>query len=129
MCPFCHPESNDEQEIVLENELCRFLQIPQKVLIGSGIIVPKHHRETVFDLTAAEWAATFSLLKETKEHLDATYHPDGYNIGWNSGSIAGQEIFHVHLHVIPRFEDEPYAGKGIRYLIKQPENAREEPLK
>lgn len=123
-CPFCAPDTLDNTDIVLENEFCRFLQATQEVLVGSGIIIPKAHRETVFDLTEAEWAATFDLLKRAKALLDAAYAPDGYNVGWNNGSVAGQEIFHVHLHVIPRYTDEPLAGKGIRHWIKQPENRR-----
>ncbi|HCR18189.1 MAG TPA: hypothetical protein DIU35_11970 [Candidatus Latescibacteria bacterium] len=43
---------------------------------------------------------------------------------WNEGEIGGQEIFHVHLHVIPRFADEPYAGRGILYWLKQDANRR-----
>jgi histidine triad (HIT) family protein len=123
-CPFCHPNDADGQRVVLENAHVRFIQQPQPVLVGSGIIVPKPHRETVFDLSEAEWAATFDLLKQAKRKLDAEHHPDGYNVGWNNGAVAGQSVFHVHLHVIPRFEDEPLAGKGIRYWIKQPTNQR-----
>ncbi len=123
-CPFCYLEHNERLQVVLENEHCRFLQEPQEVLIGSGIIIPKEHRETVFDLTEDEWAATFSLLKQVKELLDAEYEPQGYNIGWNSGGVAGQEVFHAHLHVIPRYADEPLAGKGMRYWLKQPTNKR-----
>lgn len=119
-CPFCKPDS----PAVLENEYCLFLQQPEPVLIGSGIIIPKAHRETVFDLTDSEWAATFSLLKSVRQYLDEMYHPDGYNTGWNIGNVGGQEVFHAHFHVIPRFKDEPYAGKGIRYWLKQPENRR-----
>ncbi len=124
-CPFCHPGSNQRQRVVLENEHCWFLQEPQEVLMGSGVIVPKSHRETVFDLTEEEWAATYSLLKEAKNRLDREYGPEGYNLGWNSGIVAGQEIFHAHLYVIPRYADEPLAGKGIRYWLKQPMNRRE----
>ena len=123
-CPFCDIESNTRQVIVLENDLCYFLQEPQKVLIGSGLIIPKAHRETVFDLKPEEWTSTFSLLLEVKNIIDNEYKPDGYNIGWNNGVVAGQEIFHVHLHVIPRFKDEPLANKGIRYWLKQPNNKR-----
>lgn len=123
-CPFCHPEGDANQKVVLENEFCRFLQQPQKVLVGSGVIVPKQHRETLFDLTDEEWMATFSLVKQAKQLLDVRYHPQGYNLGWNTGRVAGQEVLHVHLHVIPRFEDEPLAGKGIRHWIKQAENSR-----
>ncbi len=123
-CPFCCLENNKRQQVVLENEHCLFLQEPQEVLIGSGIIIPKEHRETVFDLPEDEWTATFSLLQQVKELLDAEYEPQGYNIGWNSGSAAGQEVFHAHLHVIPRYTGEPLSGKGIRYWLKQPANKR-----
>lgn len=121
-CPFCNLEN--ASNIVLSNEYCFFLQQEQPVLVGSGIIVPRKHRENVFELTEEEWKATFDLLREVKEHLEEKYSPQGYNVGWNVGSVGGQHIFHAHLHVIPRFEDEPYAGKGIRHWIKKPENKR-----
>ena len=56
--------------------------------------------------------------------IDRALVPTGYNVGWNCGSEAGQEVFHAHLHVIPRFADEPLAGKGIRHWLKQEENRR-----
>lgn len=123
-CLFCSIENDLEQKIVLSNQYCMFLQKPQEVLIGSGVIVPKEHRKTVFDLSKDEWNATFELLQEVKVYLDSKYKPQGYNIGWNVGNIGGQEIFHAHLHVIPRYEDEPMSGKGIRYWLKQPQNKR-----
>ena len=49
-------------EIVLENDRSLFLQAPHQVLVGSGIIVPREHKPTLFDLDDAEWAATYSLL-------------------------------------------------------------------
>jgi diadenosine tetraphosphate (Ap4A) HIT family hydrolase len=123
-CPFCRLVQNEGPQVVLQNEHCLFLQEPQEVLIGSGVIIPIAHRETVFDLTEDEWVATFLLLGQVKGLLDAKYAPQGYTVGWNSGKVAGQEVFHAHLHVIPRYADEPLAGKGIRYWIKQPENKR-----
>lgn len=65
-----------------------------------------------------------SWLHEVKEFLDSKYKPQGYNIGWNVGNVGGQEIFHAHLHIIPRYEDEPLSGKGIRYWLKQTQNKR-----
>lgn len=121
-CPFCPPI--EQANIVLENSHALFLQQPQPVLIGSGLIIPRQHRETVFDLTPEEWAATFGLLQQVKALLEQEYEPDGYNVGWNCGSVAGQEVFHAHLHVIPRYRDEPLAGKGIRYWLKQDLNRR-----
>ncbi len=123
-CPFCHIELMEEQEIILRNEKCMFLQVPQEVLIGSGLIVPIEHRENVFELTEDEWNATFSLLQEVKIFLDEKYSPNGYNLGWNSPPVAGQHIMHTHLHIIPRFNDEPYAGKGIRHWLKDSNNKR-----
>jgi diadenosine tetraphosphate (Ap4A) HIT family hydrolase len=122
-CRFCPPEV-DREDIVLENQSCLFLQQPEPVLIGSGLIIPRAHRVTVFDLTVEEWAATSALLQQVKALLDRQYAPDGYNLGWNCGQVAGQNVFHAHLHVIPRYGDEPLAGKGIRYWLKQETNKR-----
>jgi diadenosine tetraphosphate (Ap4A) HIT family hydrolase len=123
-CPFCHLGIEQGQKVILKNDHCMFLQIPQEVLVGSGLIVPIEHRETVFDLTEEEWSATFSLLKEVKTILDEKFSPEGYNIGWNCHAVGGQHIMHTHLHVIPRYKDEPYAGKGIRHWLKSTENKR-----
>jgi len=122
-CPFCPPAVNAAR-VILENTHCLFLQQAEPVLVGSGLIIPKHHRETVFDLTQAEWLATFDLLQRAKGWIDQRHAPDAYNVGWNCGRVAGQEVFHVHLHVIPRFGDEPLAGRGIRYWLKQASNRR-----
>lgn len=124
LCPLCNPEMIEDQKTVLANEHCLFLQMTQKVLKGSGLIVPREHRPTLFELTEEEWQSTYSLLKEVKELLDDQYQPDGYTIGWNSGETGGQHIFHAHMHVIPRFADEPYAGRGIRSWLKDEENIR-----
>jgi diadenosine tetraphosphate (Ap4A) HIT family hydrolase len=118
---------NDEQQvIVLENESCYYVQKEdeQEVLQGSGLIIPKDHKETVFDLSEKEWNDSWELLQRAKLLLDERYSPEGYSVGWNTGKVGGQTIPHSHLHVIPRFQDEPFAGKGIRHWIKQPENKR-----
>ncbi|MBH0229658.1 HIT family protein [Halobacillus yeomjeoni] len=123
-CVFCQTDLDGEQEVVFENDTCMFLQKEQRILTGSGLIVPKAHKETVFDLSEDEWADTQSLMLEVKQWMDVTYKPDGYNIGWNSGAAGGQHIFHAHMHIIPRFAEESYAGKGIRHWLKQESNRR-----
>ncbi len=122
-CPFCPPKVNDNA-ILLENDLSLFIDLKQSILQGSGIIVPKAHRQSTFDLTTEEITSTFSLLTEVKALLDTEYNPQGYNLGWNCGAVAGQTVFHAHLHVIPRYRSEPHAGKGIRYWLKQEPNRR-----
>lgn len=125
-CPYCNLTKDIEQEIVLENETCYFIQkeSEQQVLEGSGLIIPKLHKQNVFELSEQEWNDSRELLLKAKQLLDHKYSPDGYSVGWNTGKSGGQSIFHAHLHVIPRFKDEPFAGRGIRYWIKQQENKR-----
>ena len=122
-CPFCPPQVED-QPTPLENESSLFLDLKHPVLQGSGVIVPRAHRESVFDLTPEEIVSTFSLLAEVKAFLDAEHKPQGYNVGWNCGAVAGQTVFHAHLHVIPRYAGEPHAGRGIRHWLKQESNRR-----
>ena len=109
---------NDTMIAVKSNNL------KNNTLIGSYVIIPKSQVGTPFDLSDKEWMDSKALLKEVKEYLDEKFKPDGYNIGWNVGKVGGQEVAHAHMHVIPRYADEPYAGKGLRYWFKQPENIR-----
>jgi diadenosine tetraphosphate (Ap4A) HIT family hydrolase len=123
MCQFCPPELN-QQRVKDSNALCLFLTSEDPILVGSGIIVPRAHRRDLFELSQEEWTAVFQLLLGVKAAIDRALAPEGYNIGWNCGVAAGQEVFHAHMHVIPRFRDEPLAGKGIRYWLKQEVNRR-----
>lgn len=109
---------NDTMVAVKSNNL------KHNTLIGSYVIIPKTEVDSPFELTEKEWADSKDLMLKVKEYTDKKYNPDGYNIGWNVGKAAGQEVKHAHMHIIPRFNDEPYAGKGIRYWFKQPENKR-----
>jgi len=94
------------------------------VLRGSFVIIPKSHVTSPFDLTEQEWADTKKMMDVIKKYIDEKYKPDGYTVGWNVGKCAGQNVEYAHLHIIPRHNDEPFAGKGIRHLLKKKENAR-----
>jgi histidine triad (HIT) family protein len=122
-CPYCSLEGPGP-DVVFREDLVLFVQDQrfQGALKHSGVIIPVAHRQTVFDLTEAEIAATFALLSRVKEWMDREFSPDGYNVGWNCGRVGGQDIFHAHMHVIPRFRQEPLAGKGIRALLKSDAN-------
>jgi histidine triad (HIT) family protein len=122
-CAYCLLDESD-QTVVFKNDLVWFVRDHryQGALKHSGIIIPIAHRDTVFDLTEPEVTATFQLLRKVKASMDAELSPDGYNVGWNCGRVAGQEVFHAHLHVIPRFKQEPLAGKGIRSHLKSDAN-------
>lgn len=123
-CVLCNHKLVPTQKVVLNNENCYFTQMPQEILIGSGLIIPKRHRANVFELTEEEWADTFDLLKKVKVYLDEKHQPDGYNVAWNTHSAAGQHLLHSHLHIIPRFNNEPLVGKDLLSFIGKPENKR-----
>jgi diadenosine tetraphosphate (Ap4A) HIT family hydrolase len=77
----------------------------------------------VFDLSEEEIIESFRLLSDVKSWMEKEYQPGGYNVGWNCYAIGGQEVMHAHMHVIPRFSQEPLAGKaGIRTLLKSSKN-------
>ena len=123
-CIFCNYKNDKHGTFLFENDYCVCIEQPEPVLVGSCIIIPKAHRVTVFDLNAEEWAATKELIDRAKAYIDSKYNPDGYNMGWNCGDAGGQDVFHAHLHIIPRHVDEPYAGRGIRSWIKREKNRR-----
>ena len=126
-CMYCNEKILKKEE-VMRNKSCVFLSgngyNPEGVLVGSGVIIPFAHKATPFDLSEEEIIDTFSLLNEVKLYLDDKYNPSGYTLGWNVGRAGGQEQFHAHLHVLPRYDDEPLATKGVRYFLKQKSNSR-----
>ena len=118
---------NDEEDKHFENETMiavRSNNLKNNTLIGSYVIIPKSQVGSPFELSSKEWEDSKALMLELKKYIDEKYKPDGYNIGWNVGKAAGQEVAHAHMHIIPRYNDEPFAGKGLRYWFKQPENVR-----
>jgi len=112
-CPFCNSEG-----IIFENNLAYAKMDAFPVSPGHMLIIPKRHVPDFFSLTEEEKTAIFRLLDETKLYIDSKYHPNGYNIGINCGEAAGQTIFHVHIHLIPRFSgDVPNPRGGVRGVI------------
>lgn len=122
-CNFCLENDRLRGEILARNDLCYLADTADPVLRHAGVIIPYRHVATPLELDADEFLATRDLMLKAVELYD-TFAPDGYNIGWNVGEAAGQSVFHVHLHVIARFADEPLAGKGVRYFYKQESNRR-----
>jgi diadenosine tetraphosphate (Ap4A) HIT family hydrolase len=120
-CPFCL--ENAKIKALIKNDYGYIASTDDPVLVNSLMILPLRHVEDPFLLSRGEWVATHELLLAAKRMLDFN-HPDGYSIGWNVGVIGGQSIPHAHLHVIARYADEPLAGQGIRYALKQPTNRR-----
>jgi diadenosine tetraphosphate (Ap4A) HIT family hydrolase len=90
-------------------------------------LVPKQHKLSPFQFTPAEWAAVHELLPLAKAAWDERLAPDGYLLAWNVFSEPDGAFHHAHLHVIPRFDDEPFADEGARSAIKVAANRRPDP--
>lgn len=61
----------------------------------------------------------WKLIEEVKKELDSRFHPDGYNVGVNVGAAAGQTVFHLHVHVIPRYNGDVQDPRGGIRKIKK----------
>jgi histidine triad (HIT) family protein len=110
-----------EPQIVLSDPHCYAIWT-QETPEGSAMVLPRAHRATVFDLTDAEWMSTNRLLDELRSIVTQRHEPDGWNVGWNVDPVGGQSIPHAHCHLLPRYGDEPCAGRGIRAWLKDPAN-------
>lgn len=111
-CPFCNHTG-----VILENELACAIYDRYPVTPGHILVIPKRHFGDFFQATGAEKEALFDLLEQCKDYLERYYKPDGFNIGVNCGEAAGQTIYHVHVHLIPRYRgdiDDPRGGvRGV----------------
>lgn len=115
-CIFCAKSGSD---IIAENELAKAFYDHFPVNEGHVLIVPKRHVTGFFEATFEEISAINELIFEVKAILDSKYKPDGYNIGVNVGYAAGQTIFHLHMHVIPRYDGDVADPRGGIRRIKK----------
>ena len=73
---------------------------------GHTIILPKVHAADLFELPEETAAKIFPAAKKVAAALKTVTACDGVNILQNNGTAAGQSVFHLHVHVIPRFEND-----------------------
>ncbi|RMD85355.1 MAG: HIT domain-containing protein, partial [Candidatus Dadabacteria bacterium] len=86
---------------------------------GHMLVIPKRHVATWFDATPEERAALVRGIDEARRAIERERTPDGYNIGINVGEAAGQTVFHLHVHVIPRYHgDVENPRGGVRHVIR-----------
>lgn len=122
-CPFCLENNLLEVDILFQDDLWYFTSMKEGAIQNAGMAITKRHIETPFEINEQEWDRLRRLLPEFKRIID-TDSPNGYNIGWNVYPAGGQHVQHAHLHIVARYDDEPLAGKGIRYAFKQESNSR-----
>jgi diadenosine tetraphosphate (Ap4A) HIT family hydrolase len=116
-CPFCVANGLLQDGPLFANERFYFLASVDPELPIAGMIIPHRHSASPFELTPEEFAALPDMLARARRHF-LGHTPDGFTVGWNVGRAGGQEVFHTHLHLIPRFAHAPDAGVGIRRVIK-----------
>ncbi len=115
-CLFCEFFKN--KKIAAENDLAFAIFDGFPVNPGHVLAIPKRHVANYFDLTTDEALAIQDLLQRMKAEVDTKFHPDGYNVGVNVGADAGQSVFHVHVHLIPRYKgDVKNPRGGVRGVI------------
>jgi histidine triad (HIT) family protein len=74
---------------------------------GHAVVIPRIHAANLFELDDDDLLAAMRATRRVAERMRATLHPAGFNILHNIGRAAWQSIFHFHVHVIPRYEDDP----------------------
>ena len=103
----------------MENDLAYAMLDGFPITRSHSLIIPKRHVLDYFGLSRDELVACDLLIKEAREKIQADDNSvEGFNIGANCGSVAGQTIFHCHLHLIPRRAgdvEEPRGG--LRHMI------------
>jgi ATP adenylyltransferase len=115
-CPFC---SIGGGMILLQNSLAVIVRDQYPVSEWHLLIMPKRHTADYFDLGFPEVRACQQLIVEARNLVlkeDSTV--SGFNVGINSGVVAGQTVMHCHTHLIPRrLGDNPNPRGGIRAVI------------
>lgn len=115
-CPFCNPEADRER--IAESDSVYSIYDKFPVSNGHALIIPKNHCCDFFDLNFEQQSSCLLLLNKVKQIINEKYKPDGFNIGVNVGSSAGQTVNHVHIHLIPRYNgDVKNPEGGIRNVI------------
>lgn len=124
-CPFCDP---DRDRVFLESDLAFALWDGFPVSEGHALVIPRRHVASWFDTTPAEREAIFELVDRVRETILERHAPQGFNVGINVGEAAGQTVFHLHVHVIPRYHgDVADPTGGVRYVIPERANYRKGP--
>ncbi len=114
-CRFCTPH-----RVTGRNELAYSTRDSYPVSPGHSLIIPLRHCASFFDLSPEEVSACMELLTQEQMTLDEEFNPDGYNVGVNVNAAAGQSIFHVHIHLIPRYAgDSSHPQGGVRQVIPE----------
>ena len=106
-CIFCKIANGEIPSATLyEDEDFRVILDLGPASKGHALILPKEHAANIFELPDDLAAKAIVLAKKIATTLKEGLHADGVNIVQNNGEVAGQTVFHFHLHMIPRYKDD-----------------------
>lgn len=116
-CPFCNL---DNSRIIIENTHSIAFHDGFPVTPGHSLVVPKRHIASFFEATKEEQSAILDLLAEMRQLVLSERSPDGFNIGINDGTAAGQTVMHLHIHLIPRYAGDTEDPRGgVRWIMPE----------
>ena len=117
-CVFCRIVAKEIPATVVhedEHTLC-FMDIGQ-VNPGHVLVALKKHAENIFALEDAQAAAVFRAAAKVARAIRAAFEPQGLSVYQANGAAAGQTVFHLHIHLVPRYEGD---GMALTWPVKNP---------
>lgn len=117
-CIFCKIANGEiPSRTIYEDEQFRVILDLSPAAKGHALILPKEHFANLYELPE-EWSAdVMKLAKKMAAVMTEKLQCDGFNLVQNNGTVAGQTVFHFHLHLIPRYEDD---GQSINWTPGSP---------
>ena len=113
-CIFCKivKKEIDSAKVYEDENVFVFLDI-NPVSKGHCLVIPKKHFENIFDINDNILQKVSLAGKNIAEKLKVRLRADGINFLQSNDEVAGQVIFHFHLHVIPRYENDGLKKHGL----------------
>lgn len=109
-CIFCKIANGEiVSRMLYEDDKFRVIMDLSPVTKGHALILPKEHYEDLFSLPEILTKEAFALAKKMANEIKDTLHCEGFNVIQNNGAVAGQTVFHFHIHLIPRYKDDLHA--------------------
>ena len=103
-CIFCKLANKDiPTNIIYEDDRFTVILDASPATKGHALILPKNHAANIYELPDEDASAVFVLAKKLATKMTEILHCDGFNIVQNNGELAGQTVFHFHMHLIPRY--------------------------
>ena len=106
-CIFCKIAAGDiPSKTLYEDESFRVILDISPASKGHAIILPKNHAANLYELPDEDASKIFVVAKKVATVMKDILQCDGLNVLQNNGEAAGQSVFHLHVHLIPRYEND-----------------------